>query len=314
MEYKDYYKVLGVKKDASPDEIKKAYRKLAVKHHPDKNPGDKKAEEKFKEINEANEVLADEEKRKKYDELGENWQYYQQHGGDANNFNRSQWSNGGQPFGGGGFRTEDFEGDGGQFSDFFESIFGARPSGAGQPGARQKRTVNGEDAQAEMEITLEDAYHGGTKQISLNGEKLNLKLKPGIREGQILRMKGKGSPGRNGGAPGDLLITMHVTPNPVYERKGDDLYFDTAIDAYTAILGGKVTVQGMGKSVQMNIPAGSDSNKTFRLKGMGMPVYGNPEINGDAYVRIVIQVPKQLSEKEKELVMQLVNLKNTNNA
>lgn len=314
MEYKDYYKVLGVKKDASQDDIKKAYRKLAVKHHPDKNPGDKKAEEKFKEINEANEVLGDEEKRKKYDELGENWQYYQQHGGDAGNFNRSQWSNAGQPFTGGSFRAEDFEGNSGDFSDFFESLFGARPGGYSQAGARQKRTVNGEDAQAEMEITLEEAYHGGAKQISLNGEKINLKLKPGIREGQILRMKGKGGTGRNGGAPGDLLITMHVAHHPVYERKGDDLYFDTAIDAYTAILGGKVTVQAIGKSVQMNIPAGTDSNKTFRLKGMGMPVYSNPEANGDAYVRIVILVPKQLTEKEKELITQLVNLKNTNNA
>src|ERR1700704_1581619 len=269
MEYKDYYKILGVDKSATQEQIKKAYRKLAVKYHPDKNPGDKSAEEKFKEISEANEVLSDPEKRKKYDELGENWKYYEQHGGEPRGFNGRQRSNAGQQYYG-NFNAEDF-GEEGQFSDFFESIFGSGYSGSS---TRSSRPRKGQDVHAEMEITLEEAFHGTTRQVSLDDEKLNIKFKPGIKEGQIIRLKGKGGKGINGAPNGDVLITIHLAPHPKFELKGNDLYFDSYMDVYTAVLGGKVAVQTIDKTVQVNIPAGTDSNKTFRLKNMGMPFYG----------------------------------------
>ncbi|MBW4889345.1 DnaJ domain-containing protein [Mucilaginibacter sp. HMF5004] len=296
MDYKDYYKILGVKKDATADEIKKAYRKLAVKYHPDKNPGDKVAEDKFKEANEANEVLGDAEKRKKYDELGANWKQYEQQGGYG----------GGR--GGGGFDTSSFYGDGGQFSSFFESIFG---SGAGFGGARQRapRQQKGQDQEGTITLTLDESFHGVAKTLTINGEKLNLKFKPGTTNGQILRLKGKGSPSYTGGEAGDLLITIQLAPNPRYEVKGNDLYFDQPLDIYTAILGGKISVQSIDKAVMMPIPAGTDSHKTFRLKGMGMPVFGKADMRGDAYVRMVLQVPKNLADDEKEIFEKLRELK-----
>lgn len=296
MEYKDYYKVLGVKKDASTDEIKKAYRKLAVKYHPDKNPGDKVAEEKFKEANEANEILGNPEKRKKYDEMGENWQQY------ANN-PYAQGRPGRQAY-----NTEDFYGDGSQFSSFFESIFGG--GGFGNGGRRKSTRPNrGQDAEASIELTLEESFNGTQRQVTLDGAKLNLKFKPGTAEGQVLRLKGKGNPGYNGGENGDLLITVHIAPHPRFELKGNDLYFDQPLDLYTAVLGGKVTVNTIDKAVNMNIPAGTDSHKVLRLKGMGMPVFNKPEQRGDAYVKMVISTPKNLSEQEKDLFMRLSELR-----
>ncbi len=306
MDYKDYYKILGLEKTASVADIKKAFRKLAVKHHPDKNPGDKKAEEKFKEINEANEVLSDPLKKKKYDELGKNWKNYQHHGNDPGNFNQNKWGNAGQQYSR-NFNQGDFVNEGADFSDFFESIFGDMP-GAGS-GAKQQRVYNGEDLRAEMEISLEDAYHGGSKQITLNGQKINLKLKPGLKNGQVLRMKGKGGEGVNGGEDGDLLISFLISEHPRFKIKENDLYFDNDLDLITAFLGGKVPVNTMDKTIQMNIPAGTDSDKTFRLKGMGMPSYENPKTFGDAFVRLVIKTPKNLSAKEKELFTQLADFK-----
>jgi curved DNA-binding protein len=301
MDYKDYYKVLGVDKKATQDEIKKIYRKLAVKYHPDKNPGDKKAEEKFKEINEANDVLSDPVKRKKYDELGENWQQYQQGGG-------------GSPFGfqggqrpGGGQSQYYSSSDTGGFSDFFESFFGSGGGGFGSGGGRQRSTrqMKGEDFQAETTITLEEAFHGTSRQVNLEHQTLNLKLKPGIADGQVLRMKEKGGPGMNGGPHGDLFITIHVQKHPRFSRKGDDLYFDHPLDAFTAILGGKLPVATIDKTININIPPGTDSDKTFRLKEMGMPEYSNPKQRGDCYVKVIITVPKDLSEKDKEALSKI---------
>jgi curved DNA-binding protein len=298
VEYKDYYKILGVKKDASAEEIKKAYRKLAVKYHPDKNAGNKEAEDKFKEANEANEVLGDPEKRRKYDELGANWKQYEQQGGYG----------GGRGYGGGGgFDTSSFYGDGGQFSSFFESIFG---SGAGFGGARQRtQSRKGQDQEGTITLTVDESFHGVAKQVTINGEKLNLKFKPGTAQGQVVRLKGKGSPGYAGGENGDLLITIQLAPHHKFEVKGNDLYFDQPLDIYTAILGDKISVQGIDKAVMMPIPAGTDSHKTFRLKGMGMPVFGKPDVRGDAYVRMVIQVPKHLTDEEKGLFEKLQGLK-----
>lgn len=302
MEYKDYYKTMGVAKNATTEEIKKAFRKLAVKYHPDKNPGDKKAEEKFKEIAEANEVLSDPEKRKKYDELGANWKEYEQqqaaYNNQAGSRGRSQR----------GFNVEDFGGGESNFSDFFESIFGGG-GGFGGSGRRPTRPAKGHDLQTEMDISLEEAFHGGPKQISLNGQLLKLSLQPGIREGQVIRLKGKGAEGVNGGASGDLLIAIHIAKHIKYEVKGNDLYFDQPVDIYKAVLGGKIPVQLIDKQIMMDIPPGTDSDKKFRLKGMGMHLFERPDTRGDAYVRIQIKVPKSLTIREKELFEELAKQK-----
>ena len=306
MDYKDYYKVLGVDKKASQDDIKKAFRKLAVKYHPDKNPGDKKAEEKFKELSEANEVLSDPAKRKKYDELGSNWQQYQHQGAGHGGADFGQWANQGGFGGSKGFTQEDFMGGNGDFSDFFSAFFaGQGQQGFGSSRQRTQRRQRGQDAEGEMEITLEEAFNGTSRQVSVNGQKLNIKVKPGIIEGQILRVKGKGGTGAHGGESGDLLITIRIAKNHRFERKGNDLYFDQILDIYTAVLGGKLAVQTIDKTINITVPAGTDSGTTLRLKGMGMPLYDSTTSRGDAYVRMVIHVPKNLSVKEKELFTQL---------
>ncbi|GEP96269.1 DnaJ C-terminal domain-containing protein [Chitinophaga cymbidii] len=304
MEYKDYYKILGVDKKASAADIKKAYRKLAVKYHPDKNPDDKLAEEKFKELNEAYEVLSDEEKRKKYDEFGENWKYYEQGGGgNTGDFDWGRWR--GQ--GGGQQQYEDIFGEGGQFSDFFEHLFGGGFRSRGQQG--RTRTRKGTDLHATMQVGLQDVYTGATKQIEVNGQKLNLKIKPGTYQGQVLRLKGKGHPGRNGGEPGDLLLEIGIAEDPRYELKGKDVYLELPLDLYTAVLGGKVPVAVPGSPLQLSIPAGTDGGRLFRLKGKGLPApEGGRETPGDFYVKVRITVPKQLSDEEKELFTRLSKL------
>ncbi|MBS0031277.1 DnaJ C-terminal domain-containing protein [Chitinophaga sp. 22321] len=308
MDVKDYYKVLGVEKTATAEQIKKAYRKLAVKYHPDKNPGDKVAEDKFKEINEAYEVLSDAEKRKKYDQFGENYKHYEQHGGRPEDFDWSQFGGGrgrGRTYSYGGGSAEDmFGGEG--FSDFFEQLFGSRFSGSGR--RQQQAPGKGQDVQASMQVSLEDAYAGATRQVEVNGSKLNIKLKPGLYEGQVIRLKGKGNPGRRGGENGDMLITIQLAPHPQYELKGLDIYMELALPLYTAVLGGKVNIVTPGATLNMNIPAGTDSGKAFRLKGKGMPAYNNSGTAGDLYIKAMIHIPKDLSEKEKELFQQLAQL------
>lgn len=302
MNFKDYYSVLGLTKTATAEEIKKAYRKLAIKYHPDKNPGDKVAEEKFKEINEANEVLGNSEKRKKYDELGENWKYYQQTGGKSGeDFDWSKWAN----------REQQYSSDEGfqdsHFSDFFESIFGSQF----RSGAKQNRPVRGQDYTAEMEILLEEAFHGTTRQINLNGEKLRLNIKPGVKDGQLLRIKEKGGRGINGGRNGDVLITVHIPENERYKRKGDDLYCDASVDLYTLMLGGEATIKTLGNSIKIKVGRETENGKVVRLKGMGMPKYKMENQAGDLYVKLSAQLPKNLSKREIELFEELSNLKHS---
>lgn len=303
MEYKDYYKVLGVTKTATADEIKKAYRKLAVKYHPDKNQGNKAAEDRFKEVNEANEVLGDPEKRKKYDEVGENWKYYEnQAAQNQGGFGGSRSGNrgGGQQF----YSSEDF--GGGEFSDFFENIFGRGFAGNGGSRASSKR--KGGDYQAEVELSLEDAYNGTARLLEVNGEKLQMKFK-GVRDGQTLKIKGKGAHGTGGGERGDIYVTVLIPPHPHFERKEDDLYCDAPIELYTLILGGKATIRTMKGAIKMDIPKDTDNGKTFRLKGMGMPKFGKTDEFGDLYAKVKVVLPKKLSEKEIELFKQLAQLK-----
>lgn len=304
MTYKDYYKILGIEKTATADEIKKAYRKLAVKYHPDKNPNNKVAEEKFKEINEANEVLGDPVKRKKYDELGENWMHYQQQGGNAQDFDWSKYTGGN----GGRYQTysqEDIFGEGGQFSDFFSSVFG----GDFQQGRRKPRARKGQDYEAEIHVSLEEAYAGTTRQLQINNETLQIKIKPGIKEGQILRMKEKGGFGSQGGMRGDVFMKVHIEKHPHFERKEDNIYSDIPVNLYTTVLGGKATIRTLKGVIKIDIPKGTDSGKVFRLKGLGMPKFGNENEKGDFYAKVSIVIPKNLSEKELQLFQQLEEIR-----
>lgn len=316
MEYKDYYKVLGVDKKATQDEIKKAYRKLAIKYHPDKNKDNAEAENKFKEINEANEVLSDKEKRKKYDELGENWKYYQQSGGADQGFDWSQYANQGA----GGQRQYTYSGDdmgggfgdAGGFSDFFETLFGQGFGGGTQTRGRSSRRsakMKGQNVSAEMNITLEDSYKGAEKYFDLDGESIKLKIKPGIADGQTLNLSGKGNTGYNGGPKGDLLLKIHVLKDPMFERKGNDLYTDLRVNLYLAVLGGKATLRTFKGTINVNIPKESQNGKLLRLQGMGMPVYGKTNTFGDLYAKIYIETPVNLSEKEVSLFKELSELR-----
>lgn len=301
MDYKDYYNVLGVAKSATKGEIKKAYRNLAKKYHPDKTKGDKTLEEKFKEVSEAYEVLSHDENRKKYDELGANWKNRQQPEGEGG-FDYSQYyaNMGGQ----GGHQT--FEGDPEMFSEFFNNIFG----GGGYPrsGGRRQAARKGRDYMAEMDMTLEEAYHGGTRIININGKKLRIKTKPGTEDKQKIKLVGKGSPGLNGGSPGDLYITINIQLNPNFKRKGDNLYSELPVDLFTAVLGGKVEVPTLNGNVNMTIPKGTQGSKTLRLKGKGMPVYGSTSQHGDLFVKTNIIIPADLSAEEEKLFTKLKDL------
>jgi len=303
MEFKDYYKILGVERNASADEIKKAYRKLAIKFHPDKNAGNKEAEEKFKGINEANEVLSDPEKRKKYDELGSNYKNYQQGGGRAEDFDWSKWQ--GQQGGRGGYQTYSSEGEdmfgGGDFSDFFESVFG----GSGFRQSSTKRPRKGGDYRADTNITLEEAYNGTNRRLNVNGSVLQINIKPGVKDGQTLRLKDKGAPGASGGPAGDIYITLHIEENPRYRRDGNDLYCDAPVDLYTAVLGGKQVIQTLKGEIRIEIPKETENGKVLRLKGMGMPVFGKTGEYGDLYAKINVTTPKNLSPKEIDLFKEL---------
>ncbi|MFK8103131.1 MAG: DnaJ C-terminal domain-containing protein [Saprospiraceae bacterium] len=308
MNYKDYYKILGVKKADSQKEIKKAYRKLAAKYHPDKNPGDKTAEEKFKAINEANEVLGNAEKRKKYDTLGSNWEAYQQGGGNWDQY--TQRSRRGAK-GGRNFRFEgdpsDYFGNSGH-SSFFDRFFGGGGEGFSRQG-RRKSSAKGQNIEAEMSITLLEAFQGSKRTFKLNGQKIRISIKPGVHDGQRLRLKGKGKAGVNGGSAGDLVLILKMQDDARFKRDGDDLKFNATIDLYTAILGGTIEVPTMTGSVKMPIQKESDTSKTLRLKGKGMPKYGKIKEHGNLLVKLNVVLPKNLTPEEIMLFKKLQILK-----
>mgnify|MGYP001813211898 CR=1 FL=1 len=308
MDYKDYYKILGVQKNALAKDIKKAYRKLAAKYHPDKNPNDKTAEEKFKEINEANEVLSDKEKREKYDALGSNWEAYKNTGDDwrdyanrANQRKRNTRYSQGDP--------SDFFGQGGEnFSSFFETFFGGNRS------AREQKTAySGGDTQAEMPITLLEAYQGSKRTFEIHNENLRINIKPGSYDGQQLKIKGKGQPGVRGGNRGDLYIILRVQENPRFQRKMDDLLYNASIDLYTAILGGKIDIPTLTGTLKVTVPKGSETGKTLRIKGKGMPKYAKPTTHGDLLVRLKVKLPSYLTREEEELFKKLQDMNRVRN-
>ncbi|TAD99778.1 MAG: J domain-containing protein [Bacteroidetes bacterium] len=309
MEYKDYYKILGVSKNASADDIKKAYRSLAKKYHPDKNPNDKVAENKFKEISEAYEVLSDAQKRSKYEEMGSNWGKYQQSGGNPNydyNRRRSSYQRPNEPQ-----KEEDFFGDifGDGFSDFFKKYFWDSNDLKNDKDANTTKVSSGKDVKADLSISLEDAFKGTTQVFSILNQNLRLKIKAGVADGQELKLSGKGGQGAEG-TRGDLYIKILVAKHPNFERVGDDLKGQLSIDLYTALLGGKVPVKMLDEStVTFSIPKECEQGKSLRIRGKGMPKYDKPTEFGDMYIEINIEMPKNITPEEAVLLEKLAKLR-----
>jgi len=324
MDFKDYYSTLGVAKTATQKEIKQAFRKLARKHHPDVNPGDKAAETKFKEINEAYEVLGDADKRKKYDELGANWRAYEQAGAQGGaGFDPSQfgggwnvnYGGGGGGRGGSGYRTmtqeemnEMFGGEN-PFSDFFQTFFGGGDPGAGETRgragrARATRARSGRDVEQELELGLDDLYNGTMRRFSIQHQagtrNVDVRIPAGVGDGSRVRVAGEGEPGAGGGQAGDLYLRIRQAPHPRFERKGRDLYTRVPIPLTTAVLGGEAEVRTLGgKSLRLKIPPTTQNAQVFRLKGHGMPVANKPEEQGDLYATVDVQLPKQVTPEER---------------
>ncbi len=298
MDYKDYYKILGVERSASADAIRKAYRKLAMKYHPDQNPGNKAAEERFKELNEAYQVLSDDQKRARYDQLGSAYSNWQGRGAPGN-FDWGQWTGGQRVnmddlndlFGGGG---------GDVFSDFFRSIFG----GAGGASPRTSGRVRPATGyQQPVSISLNEAFHGTTRQLQTESRRMEVKIPPGVKTGSKVRVAGAGPEGN------DLYLIIEVTDDPRFERDGDDLKTIASVDAYTAMLGGEAEVETMAGKVKLSIPAGTQPEQVFRLAGRGMPRLKNRNEKGDLFVKLKVQVPKYLSTKQRELIEEASKIK-----
>ena len=298
MEFVDYYKILGLDKNASDDDIKKAYRKLARKHHPDLNPNDKEAHKKFQQINEANEVLSDPEKRKKYDKYGKDWQHGEEYE-KARQQHQQRYSNagGGQTFSG-NFGEEDF-------SDFFASMFGG-----GESRGRSRQTkFRGQDYNAELHLGLRDAYTTHQQTLTVDGKNIRITIHAGVENGQKIKLKGHGGPGINGGPNGDLYITFQITDDPKFKRSGNDLYTTADIDLYTAVLGGETTIDTLSGKVKLKVAPETQNGTKIRLKGKGFPVYKQERQFGDLYITYHVKLPTNLTEKEKELFTELSKLK-----
>ena len=294
MAYIDYYQVLGVDKTASQNDIKKAFRKLARKYHPDLNPNDSSAKDKFQAINEANEVLSDPEKRKKYDEYGEHWKH-------ADEFEAQKRTR--QEAGAGGFGGFDSGGfDGGGFSDFFESMFGNRGRGGANAGFR------GQDYHADLNLSLRDAAQTHKQVLTVNGKNVRITIPAGVANGQVIKLKGYGGEGVNGGPAGDLYITFVIADDPVFKRLGDDLYVDVPIDLYTAILGGDQLVDTLDGKVKLKVKPETQNGTKARLKGKGFPVYKKEGQFGDLIVTYSVKLPTNLTEAQKELFRKLQSM------
>ena len=317
MDFIDYYKVLGVNKNASADEIKTAYRKAARKLHPDLNPNDKEANKKFQQANEANEVLSDPDNRKKYDQYGKDWQQAEAYEKAQEAAGRS--GRGGRANTGGGFEgthfggTEGFGsgggdnfGEGGGFSDFFESLFG----GASTPGSGRgsQGKFRGQDQQAELQLGFTDAARTHQQTLSLNGRNIRITIPAGVENGQVLKLKGHGGPGANGGPSGDLYIHFSIEEDPRWRRDGNDLHARLEIDLYTAVLGGESMTDTLDGKVKLKLNPGTQNGSVMRLKGKGFPVYKSEGKFGDLYVTLEVRLPATLSEKEKELFRELAGL------
>ena len=293
MEFIDYYKVLNLAKSATPEEIKKAYRKLARQFHPDTNQNDATAHKKFQQINEANEVLSDPEKRKKYDKYGKDWQH-----GDAYEQQARQQHQNAQQFRGGGF--EGFENEGG-FSDFFSSMFG----GGGARRGKQK----GQDINATFQMNQSAAFKTHQQTITVNGKNIRITIPAGVEDGQVIKLKGYGHAVSNGGTSGDLYLTFKLNNDTGYKRIGNDLQVTTEIDLYTALLGGDANIDTPHGKLKLKVKPETQNNTRIRAKGKGFPIYKQEGSFGDLYVTYTVKLPTDLSDKEKELLMQLQQLR-----
>lgn len=291
MDFVDYYNVLGVPKAASQDDIKKAYRKLARKMHPDLNPNDKEAHKKFQQINEANEVLSDPEKRKKYDQYGKDWQHAEQFEKAKQSQQRS-WDGGSQSFSGD---------DEGAFSDFFESLFGRSAAG----GRKSQAKFRGQDLQAALQLSLKDVYTTHQQTLTVSGKNIRITIPAGVENGQVIKLKGYGGPGANNGPAGDLYITFSIADDPHFKRSGDDLYTTAVLDLYTAVLGGEAIVDTFSGKVKLPVAPGTQNGMKVRLKGKGFPVYKKDGEFGNLYVTFNVKIPTDLTEKQKELFTEL---------
>ena len=303
MEYKDYYKTLGVERNASAEDIKKAFRKLALKYHPDRNKGNKEAEEKFKDINEANEVLSDPKKRARYDQLGSSYSDWQAQGGNTGNFNWNDWASAAAR-GGGGQGTQQVDMNdlndlfGGGFSDFFSTIFGGMPSSGG--GRRQPRSSARQSYQQKVEITLDEAYRGTTRMFQVEQRRIEVKIPAGAKSGTKVRVAG-GGPGGNS----DLYLIVEVLPDNRFALDGQDLTTEVKVDFYSAVLGGTVKVSTLSGDVNLTIPAGTQPGQLFRLAGKGMPALQSSKSYGNLYVRAKVELPKNLTAGQRELFEKL---------
>jgi curved DNA-binding protein len=304
MEFKDYYQILGVAPDADEKAIRQAFRKLARQYHPDVNPGDKAAEEQFKAINEANQVLSDPEQRKKYDALRTQYQRWQQGGRRPQDFNWQEWS--ASPGEGvyeqyGSFdNLDDLFGGESPFSDFFTTIFGGARRAQQTPRPRR-----GRDREVEVEITLEEAFRGTTRALQIGDRRIEAKIPPGVYTGARVRLAGQGEPGRQGGPGGDLYLIIRVAPHPTFERDRDDLFAEVPVDIYTAALGGEVRVPTLDGAVMLKIPPQTQSGRTLRLRGKGMPRLDDPNARGDLYARVRLMLPEPLTERELQAFSEL---------
>ena len=300
MEYKDYYKVLGVERKANADDIRKAYRKLAMQYHPDKNPGDKKSEEKFKEINEAYQVLSDDQKRARYDQLGSAYSNFRTSGGRPGDFQWDDWFQqqgaGQRSYG----NAEDVFGGAGGFSDFFRSIFGeaVRSSARNQAAQQQQQGY-----QQDVEISFQEAYEGTTRQLQSSDRKLQVRIPAGVKTGSKVRVAGAGPEGL------DLYLVVKVTDENRFERDGQDLTTTSALSIFTLILGGETEVETPTGKVKLSIPAGTQTDQVFRLAGRGMPYIKDPKTKGDLFVKLKVQIPKYLSSKQRELIEEASRIK-----
>ncbi|MFV0417863.1 MAG: DnaJ C-terminal domain-containing protein [Dysgonomonas sp.] len=302
MAFIDYYSILGISKTASADDIKKAYRKLARKYHPDINPNDEEAKKKFQQINEANEVLSDAEKRKKYDEYGENWK----HAEEYEKARQQQAQNGGfADYGNfGGFSEGAYSFDGGEdgFSDFFESLFGNARASSGR---RTSKGFRGQDYSSELHLTLRDVYETHKRTITINGKNLRITIPAGVADGQVIKLAGQGGTGANGGPNGDLYITFVIAEDQKFRRVENDLYTTTEISLYTAVLGGEEMVETYTGKVKLKIPTGTQNGTKVRLKGKGFPIYKQDGKFGDLIITYSIGIPTNLNAEQKELFEKL---------
>jgi curved DNA-binding protein len=302
MEFIDYYKVLEISKTAGESDIKSAYRKLARKYHPDLNPNDENAKKKFQQINEANEVLSDPEKRKKYDEFGKDWKH-------ADEIKANQQRQSSQGFGGGQQSSGGFNGfggdfSGGDFSDFFESIYGSGGAGRGK-----QTKFRGQDLNAELQFDLRDVYKTQQQTLNVNGKNIRITIPAGVENGQVIKIGSHGAPGSNGGPAGDLYITFSVSNTSGFKREGNNLYSTVDLDLYTALLGGDMQVNTFDGKVKLKITPETQSGTKVKLKGKGFPVYKKENEFGDLYITYNVKLPTNLTEKEKELFTELSKLR-----